>query len=729
MSRNSATTKLTLCLLLLAFVLPAFAQNAPPTARVENVADDYFGVKIVDPYRWMEDLKSTEMQKWMRGQADYVNAYLKQLPLRDALLKRIEELGKGAAFQILDVRRRENGTLFYEKQFAADNVSKLYLRDGQTGAEKLLIDPDKFAAGDASKHFTLEYFEPSPDGKKVLYAVAEGGSEQWTLRVLDTETMRDAADVISERVERAYNYPTWLPDGRGFFYARRQKLAANAPPTEIYKNTRAFLHRLGEPVEQDAEVLGIGTSPLVELMPEDFPSVSVSFNSPFLLAQVRHGDSGLMSLYSAPLSSVGSSNIPWKKICGREDKVKGYDVDGADIYLRTAAGAPNFKVIRTSLAAPDFARAAVVFPEGKTAIDYISASKSEIYAGALEGGLDVIYRVDKKTPRPPQELKLPENATGFVISASPRFDEIWLGTSSWTKASGDVSYNPKTGKFTDLNLQPKGAFDHVPGYESREVKVKSFDGTLVPLSIIYKKGIKLDGSSPALLYGYGSYGITQYVGFSPTSLAWLERGGVFAIAHVRGGGEYGEAWHLAGFQQTKPNTWKDFIACAEYLVSEKFTSPAHLAGQGGSAGGILIGRAITDRPDLFAAAIINVGVNDMLRMETTTNGVPNIQEFGSVKTEAGFRALLEMSAFHHVRDGAKYPAVLLTTGINDPRVEPWMSGKMAARLQAASASGKPILLRVDYDAGHGIGSSRKQQDEARADEFAFLLHQLGAANR
>jgi prolyl oligopeptidase len=204
---------------------------------------------------------------------------------------------------------------------------------------------------------------------------------------------------------------------------------------------------------------------------------------------------------------------------------------------------------------------------------------------------------------------------------------------------------------------------------------------------------------------------------------------VFAIAHVRGGGEYGEAWHLAGFQQTKPNTWKDFIACAEYLVSEKFTSPAHLAGQGGSAGGILIGRAITDRPDLFAAAIINVGVNDMLRMETTTNGVPNIQEFGSVKTEAGFRALLEMSAFHHVRDGAKYPAVLLTTGINDPRVEPWMSGKMAARLQAASASGKPILLRVDYDAGHGIGSSRKQQDEARADEFAFLLHQLGAANR
>ena len=278
-------------------------------------------------------------------------------------------------------------------------------------------------------------------------------------------------------------------------------------------------------------------------------------------------------------------------------------------------------------------------------------------------------------------------------------------------------------------MQPKGKYDDLPDYESIEVKVKSHDGVLVPLSIIHKKGIKLDGANPTLISGYGSYGIVQYADFNPGFLAWLEHGGVMAIAHVRGGGEYGEDWHQAGYKTTKPNTWKDFIACAEYLIAEKYTSPAHLAGQGGSAGCILIVRAITYRPDIFAAAIIGVGLNDMLRFETTTNGVPNIQEFGSTKTEEGFRALYAMSALHHVKDGVKYPAVLLTTGINDQRVEPWMSGKMAARLQAASASGKPILLRVDYDAGHGFGSSRNQRNEEHADALAFLFHELGATKR
>ncbi len=424
------------------FALHIFAQTAPPKAEVRNVTDEYFGQKITDPYRWMEDLKSDEMQKWMRGQANFANDYLKRLPLRDTLLKRIETFSSGAEFRVFDARRERDGTLFYQKQFAADNVAKLYMREGgKSGTEKLLIDPEKFAAGDAAKHFTLEFYQLSTDGRRILYAVAEGGSEQWTIRVLDVKTMRDISDVIGERVERAYNFPTWLPDGSGFFYVRRQKLRKDAPTTDIYKNTRAFLHRLGEPVDKDAEILGVGGSPLVELSPEDFPSVSAAADSPFVVAQIQHGDSGLLSLYSAPLSSIGKPNIPWKKICARADKVKAYVVDGAHIYLKTAADAPKFKVVRTSLAAPDFARAAVIFPEGKTVIDYVSVSQNAIYAGAIDGGLDVIYRVDKKKPGAPQELKLPDNATGFIVSASPRFDEIWLLTTSWTKASGYLSFS------------------------------------------------------------------------------------------------------------------------------------------------------------------------------------------------------------------------------------------------------------------------------------------------
>ena len=246
----------------------------------------------------------------------------------------------------------------------------------------------------------------------------------------------------------------------------------------------------------------------------------------------------------------------------------------------------------------------------------------------------------------------------------------------------------------------------------------------MPLSIIYKKGLKLDGKNPTRLYGYGAYGAIEYPGFSPLAIAWFERGGVFAVAHVRGGGENGKEWHLGGQKLNKPNTWKDFIACAEYLIKEKYTSPQHLAGQAGSAGGILIGRAITTRPDLFAAAYIEVGVLDTLRLETTANGVPNIQEFGSTKTADGFKGLYEMSAFHHVKPGAKYPAVLLSTGANDRRVDPWQAVKMAARLQSATTSGKPILLRVDYNAGHGAGAGRTQYHEQLADIYAFLFEHL-----
>ncbi|MDQ3625382.1 MAG: prolyl oligopeptidase family serine peptidase, partial [Verrucomicrobiota bacterium] len=243
----------------------------------------------------------------------------------------------------------------------------------------------------------------------------------------------------------------------------------------------------------------------------------------------------------------------------------------------------------------------------------------------------------------------------------------------------------------------------------------------------YKKGIKLDGGNPTLLSGYGSYGMSISVNFDGNDLAWLERGGVMAIAHVRGGGEGGKEWHLAGQKTNKPNTWKDFIACAEYLLENKYTSREKLAGQGGSAGGILIGRAITERPELFTAALLNVGALDAIRFETTMNGPPNVPEFGTVTTEQGFKGLRAMSAYHHVVDGTPYPAVMLTHGVNDPRVDPWMSAKMCARLQKGTTSGKPVLFRVDYVAGHGIGSTRTQQQQLQADQWAFLLWQMADA--
>ena len=313
-----------------------------------------------------------------------------------------------------------------------------------------------------------------------------------------------------------------------------------------------------------------------------------------------------------------------------------------------------------------------------------------------------------------------------MAGGDPRLDGILFGLTSWTKAPKIFEYIPKDNRVADTKLQPLGAFDEPAEVESKETRAPGYDGTLVPLSLIYKKGIKLDGSHPTLLEGYGAYSITIDPEFNPRYLAWIEQGGVLAFAHVRGGGEYGEEWHKSGMLQNKPNTWRDFIACAEYLIKQGYTSSAKLAGQGGSAGGILIGRAFTERPELFAAAISDVGLSDMIRDMFSPDGPLNVPEYGDLKDQQGFQNLFEISAYYHVKDGVHYPAVMITTGMNDPRVVPWEPGKMAARLQAATASGKPVLLRVDYHGGHGtIGGTKTQAEELAADKWSFLLWQFG----
>jgi len=328
--------------------------------------------------------------------------------------------------------------------------------------------------------------------------------------------------------------------------------------------------------------------------------------------------------------------------------------------------------------------------------------------------------------RTPDLVALPLEGNLELMGGDPTLTGLLLGLTSWVKSYRIFQYDPATKQVTNTGIQPPGAFGDPGDVEAVEVKAPSYDGTLVPLSIISKKGLKLDGSHPTLLSGYGAYAINMSQAFYPTTLAWLELGGVRAIAHVRGGGEFGEEWHAAAMNEKKPNTWRDFIACAEYLVHKGYTSPTKLAGEGGSAGGILIGRAFTERPDLFAVALDDVGLSDMIRDMFSPDGPLNIPEYGDLKNPDGFRNLYNISAYYHVKDGTRYPAVMLTTGMNDPRVVPWEPGKMAARLQAASAGGRPVLLRVDYQGGHGlIGGTKSQMNELLADQWSFILWQTG----
>jgi prolyl oligopeptidase len=364
-----------------------------------------------------------------------------------------------------------------------------------------------------------------------------------------------------------------------------------------------------------------------------------------------------------------------------------------------------------------------VIPEGAGVLTDVELAQDGLYARERTGAVSHLRRVSFDG-RQSHAVPTPfEGSVGAPVT-DPHRPGALFGIRGWLQATHLLAYDPGSDRSEETGLNPPSSLDTTP-FEANEVFATSYDGTRIPLSIIHRKGMTLDGSHPTILEGYGSYGLALEPGLNPTRIAWLERGGIFAVAHVRGGGEYGEGWHMGGYKLTKLNTVFDFIACAQYLVDQHYTSPARLAGEGGSAGGITVGGALTWRPDLFGVILDLVGMSDALRFEAEPNGPPNVVEFGSAKTEAGFHGLYAMSSYAHVRDGVAYPAVMFSTGANDPRVAPWQMAKMAARVQAATSSKRPVLLRVDYDAGHGIGSSNAQYENSLADLWSFSLWQMG----
>ncbi|HEY6293819.1 MAG TPA: prolyl oligopeptidase family serine peptidase [Terriglobia bacterium] len=700
---------------------PPGAPSSPPVAAVRPVTEDYFGTKVVDPYRYMENLRDPQVQAWFKAQDEYTRAVLAKIPGRQHLLERIKQLDQSAPYHISDVQRYEGGRYYYEKRLATEEVSKLYERDGLSGEEKLLVDPGNFVTAPGT-HYSLNYYVPSYDRQYVAYGVSPGGSEDAVIHILDVSTGRDAGETIDRSW---YGGISWLADNRSFFHIRFQKLGPGADSTERRLKSRVYLHRVGTDPESDPAVFGYGVKPEIDLDPTDSSFVITDPRTTYAFAGVNRGFRNELTLYTAPLDSVGKPDTPWRKLSDPEDAVTGFDWHGDDLYLVTHKNAPHSKVIRTSLSRPDLATARVAIPASEAVITNVTAAPDALYVQELDGGIGKLLRVPYAEGAP-ELVSLPMGGTLELMGGDPRLPGLLLALTSWTKAYRIYQYDPDTKRVKDTGLQPPGPFDDPADVEAVEVKVRSYDGTLVPLSIIAKKGLKLDGSHPTLLYGYGAYALNMSQYFNPVFLGWLERGGVQAVAHVRGGGEYGEEWHQGGMKQNKHNTWLDFIACAEYLVQHGYTSPGKLAGEGGSAGGILIARAFTERPDLFAAALDDVGLSDMIRDMFSPDGPLNVPEYGDLKTQDGFKNLYEISAYYYVTDGTHYPAVMLTTGMNDPRVVPWEPGKMAARLQAATASGKPVLLRVDYQGGHGlIGGTRSQLDELVADQWSFLLWQFG----
>ena len=708
-------------LLIAGLLASAFAHaQGQPVAPQHPVVTDYFSTTVVDNYRYMEDLANADVQAWMRAQADYTRARLDAIPGRKPLLDRIHALLDADLFRYGFVRRGER--YFYEVFEPGAQFPKLYYRNGLRGADHLLLDPGTLVKGSGT-HYTLDFFEPSWDGRLLAYGISAGGSENSVLHVMDVATGAVQAEAIDRTSDSVVS---WRPDSRSFFYLRYPKPVPGMPANQTHYNARTYLHAVGSKADGDTDpvVFGRGVSSRLEVPEGQGTYVLVAPGSRYAVAVANHNmDSNPATVYVAPLAQVAGAATPWKKVVVVADGVTHVLLHGDILYLLSQHNAPRFRLLALPLARPALANATVVIPEGAGVLTDVQVAQDGLYARERDGAVSHLHRVsfDGRDTRP---VVTPFEGNIGVPVTDPNKPGALYGIRGWLQSTRVMAYDATADRSDDTGLNPPPSVDR-SGYEAEEVFVISYDGTRIPLSIVHRKGLALDGSHPTLLDGYGSYGDSQEPGMSPSDLAWLELGGVIAIAHVRGGGEYGEDWHLGGYKLTKLNTVQDFIACAQYLVDRHYTSPPRLAGEGVSAGGITVGGARTRRPDIFGVILDSVGMSDTLRFETEPNGPPNVVEFGSTKTETGFHGLYAMSAYAHVRDGVAYPAVLFSTGANDPRVSPWHMAKMAARVQAATSSKRPVLLRVEYDAGHGSGSSNDQYESELADLWSFCLWQMG----
>lgn len=697
-------------------------QAAPPPAPSEPAADTLHGVRVDDPFRNLENVKSPATQAWLKAQADHGAAVLASIAGRDELTRRIAELARAAGDSVRSVRRLPGERTYYLKRAAGQSQFKLMLRTGARGAERVLVDPEKLAKASGVPH-AINWYAPSWDGRTLAYGVSAGGSEDASLHLVDIASGRS----LREPVPRVHwEWVSWAPDSRRLAFTQNRELPPGAPDTETYLDASVMLIDLARAKAAPRPIFGPLVDPALKLERIDVGAVFFSPGSRWMIARTTDTTVPEGKLFVAPLASLGQRSIPWRQISSAADKLTDAQLRGDTLYLRTYAGAPRSRVIALDLKQPGLARAREVVAEPtRGVLREFGLGRDAIYTEVLQGFNTRVMRHAAGTPRDGADVAPGSAGSTFLVEDAGRaYRQPWVTTSTWTDPPRVLAVNAG-GSTRDTGLRKSQRPPGMPALEVSEVLVTSHDGAKVPLAVIHRKGLALDGSNPTLLIGYGAYGFSFEAWFDPRSVAWLERGGVIAFANVRGSGAYGDPWYRAGFKTTKANTWKDGIACARWLIEQRYASPATLGIWGTSAGGIFAGRAVTTAPELFSAAVLDVGVLDAIRSEESANGITNISEFGTVKDPAEFAALLEMSTYHQIRDGTAYPAVMLIHGINDPRVDVWHSAKAAARLQQASSSGKPVFMRIDMQAGHGVGSTAQQAHSQLADVYAFLLWRSG----
>ncbi|MFO7670973.1 MAG: prolyl oligopeptidase family serine peptidase [Bacteroidales bacterium] len=708
--------------ILLLLSLPLFLSQCstlpekPADAPVRPVVDEYWGTELTDPYQYMENLEDSVVKSWMIANADYARGILDGISGRSEIIEKMKDFDERRSDQVSNLTILDNDRYFYLKTTPEDETGKLFTREGFEGQEILLFDPQTY--GEDSLDYVIGSISPTFEGDKVAFTVEPNGSENSTLLILNLET----GEFYPEELKLTLGGGSWLKDGEHFLYTKVNTDDVHDPSR--FMSTKSYLHRLGAAQEKDKVFFSGEKYPGLGIKPQEFPFAFYDIYSDHLFLGFFSVEA-YMTLFVAKGEEIFADKVNWSPLTTREDQIQNFYPRDNEFYAYTAKDAPGFKILKTDIWHPDFDKAEVYIPEPEEGVleDFVMTSEGVFYTVKSNGTRARVYM---KGENGISEVELPVTAGSvYLRSKGHKFSDIWITLTGWTLDGERYRFHPTDATFTEEPLSKKAEYPEFEGLVVEELMVPSHDGVEVPLSLIYREDLVKDGNAPLLIYGYGSYGLTEDPGFSSNRLLWCYYGGIWATAHVRGGGALGDTWRLEGYKTTKPNTWKDLIAVTEYLHQESYSSPAHTAIMGGSAGGILVGRAMTERPDLYKAVLALVGAMNNVRMELSPNGPTNIPEFGTVEDSVEFLALLEMDSYHHVIDGVKYPATLTTAGLNDPRVIAWQPAKFAAKLQGSNASDNPQLFLVDYKAGHGIGNTKSKDWENWADYFSFAFWQTG----
>lgn len=689
-----------------------------PKAPSEPAINIYHGDTIIDLYRNFENLEDSIVLEWMKNQKSLADSILNKIPGKDQFKDLQKKYNENTEYRISYVRRLENQKIFYLKKNNGEKLYKLYYRNTIESEELLLFDPEVYNKKINSK-YNITYIQPDWNGDKIAIALVKEGDEIGITLFLNVLTK----NIIQKPLKNTYPSFSggirWLPDNKNILYM--EHTYTDPKSKNYYLDLKTKLYNIQ--TNSAIDIFSFISQPQLSLGREDFPRI-LYFNDydKYVLGEVS-GVGSFKDVYVSDIESI--KNPSWKLLYTKEDMVSSPIIKGDYLYFISSLNNPNKKICRTLISNPDFKNPEILIPEDKNNVIYsLSLVDNGFVYVTQKNGIEsnLFLYLDKKI----RNIKLPRKAGDIYINTLGVNDsKIWITYSGWTTPAEYLEYNIKTGIFKENPILIQQVFSDFDNAKVEEIEVIDNEGVAIPLSLIYNKDIELNGENPTIVLSYGSYGTNVSPFFFPSLLIWINKGGILAFPHVRGGGEKGDAWHKGGFKTTKPNSWKDAITCTEYLIENKYTSPKKLISWGSSAGGIVGARTITERPELYTAAILDSPAINMLRCENQPNGQNSIKEFGTVAIEEEYKALLEMDAYHQIKEGVKYPSTLIFAGLKDGRVAAWDPAKFIAKLQSLSISEvNPVLFDINFEEGHS-NASFESEYELYARVFSFALWQTG----